>query len=207
MASHGFQQVDVFTAVAFKGNPLAVVVGADGLTDQQMAQIANWTNLSETTFLLPPTNRTPTTACASSRPSASCRSRDIRRSGPAMPGWPPAARRTASTSCSSARPASCESGATVRLAFAAPPVRRRRCRRARSSRAHFAGAPHRRCRDQGVAMGGQRTRLGGGDAVVPRRVARPASRLCGPGRPASWRRRPVTRTATASTHNSRFARS
>ncbi len=56
MASHVFQQVDVFTAVAFKGNPLAVVVGADHLTDQQMAAIANWTNLSETTFLLRPTD-------------------------------------------------------------------------------------------------------------------------------------------------------
>ena len=56
MASHAFQQIDVFTAVAFKGNPLAVVIGADGLTDEQMAAIANWTNLSETTFLLAPTN-------------------------------------------------------------------------------------------------------------------------------------------------------
>lgn len=56
MASHVFQQVDVFTAVAFKGNPLAVVVGGDRLTDRQMATIANWTNLSETTFLLTPTD-------------------------------------------------------------------------------------------------------------------------------------------------------
>src|SRR5262245_66212408 len=54
MASHVFQQVDVFTAVAYKGNPLAVVAGADRLTDQQMAAVANWTNLSETTFLLTP---------------------------------------------------------------------------------------------------------------------------------------------------------
>ena len=56
MASHVFQQVDVFTAVAFKGNPLAVVLDGDGLTDQQMAAIANWTNLSETTFLVAPTD-------------------------------------------------------------------------------------------------------------------------------------------------------
>ena len=56
MASHVFQQVDVFTAVAFMGNPLAVVTDADDLTDQQMAAIANWTNLSETTFLLAPTD-------------------------------------------------------------------------------------------------------------------------------------------------------
>ena len=54
MAKHVFQQVDVFTAVAFKGNPLAVVVGADHLSEEQMATIANWTNLSETAFLLTP---------------------------------------------------------------------------------------------------------------------------------------------------------
>ena len=51
-----FQQVDVFASKAFQGNPLAVVVGADALSDTQMAQIANWTNLSETTFLLKPTH-------------------------------------------------------------------------------------------------------------------------------------------------------
>lgn len=55
MATRVFQQVDVFTAVAFKGNPLAVILDGNGLTDQQMAGIANWTNLSETTFLVAPT--------------------------------------------------------------------------------------------------------------------------------------------------------
>lgn len=50
-----FAQVDVFTAERLRGNPLAVVVDADGLSDETMAQFANWTNLSETTFLLPPT--------------------------------------------------------------------------------------------------------------------------------------------------------
>ncbi|MGE1156583.1 PhzF family phenazine biosynthesis protein [Pseudomonas kitaguniensis] len=49
-----FKQLDVFSRVALKGNPLAVVLGADSLTDQQMADFANWTNLSETTFLLTP---------------------------------------------------------------------------------------------------------------------------------------------------------
>jgi PhzF family phenazine biosynthesis protein len=47
-----FKQVDVFTQVPFKGNPVAVVLQADGLTPEQMQQIANWTNLSETTFVL-----------------------------------------------------------------------------------------------------------------------------------------------------------
>lgn len=48
-----FRQVDVFASEPFRGNPLAVVVGADDLADTQMQRIANWTNLSETTFLCP----------------------------------------------------------------------------------------------------------------------------------------------------------
>ncbi|SDH81443.1 PhzF family phenazine biosynthesis protein [Paraburkholderia phenazinium] len=51
-----FKQVDVFTAVPFKGNPLAVVFDADDLDDAQMQAIAHWTNLSETTFLVKPTD-------------------------------------------------------------------------------------------------------------------------------------------------------
>ena len=50
-----FHQVDVFSAVPLKGNPLAVVHTADGLGDDTMAAFARWTNLSETTFLLSPT--------------------------------------------------------------------------------------------------------------------------------------------------------
>jgi PhzF family phenazine biosynthesis protein len=50
-----FTQLDVFTDRALEGNPLAVVHGADGLSDAQMAAFARWTNLSETTFLLAPT--------------------------------------------------------------------------------------------------------------------------------------------------------
>jgi len=49
-----FFQLDVFSAVPFKGNPLAVIAEADGLDDAQMQAIANWTNLSETTFLSRP---------------------------------------------------------------------------------------------------------------------------------------------------------
>jgi PhzF family phenazine biosynthesis protein len=51
-----FAQLDVFTSVATRGNPLAVVIDGDGLSDDEMARFANWTNLSETTFLLPPTD-------------------------------------------------------------------------------------------------------------------------------------------------------
>jgi len=50
-----FDQLDVFTAAALRGNPLAVVHDAQGLDDTRMAAFARWTNLSETTFLLPPT--------------------------------------------------------------------------------------------------------------------------------------------------------
>jgi PhzF family phenazine biosynthesis protein len=54
MRKFAFQQVDVFTDQPLKGNPLAVVVAADGLSDTTMASVGNWTNLSETTFLLTP---------------------------------------------------------------------------------------------------------------------------------------------------------
>ena len=51
-----FQQVDVFSAVPFRGNPVAVVLDADRLAGEQMQAIANWTNLSETTFVCKPTH-------------------------------------------------------------------------------------------------------------------------------------------------------
>ncbi|OAA28159.1 phenazine biosynthesis protein PhzF family [Frankia sp. EI5c] len=50
-----FRQVDVFTAQPCLGNPLAVVLDADGLSAATMRRFAAWTNLSETTFVLPPT--------------------------------------------------------------------------------------------------------------------------------------------------------
>lgn len=51
-----FQQVDVFTAEPYRGNPLAVVLDGEGLSTEQMRRFAHWTNLSETTFVLPPTS-------------------------------------------------------------------------------------------------------------------------------------------------------
>ena len=51
-----FKQVDVFTDTPYFGNPLAVVLGGSGLGDDAMQRFARWTNLSETTFLLPPTD-------------------------------------------------------------------------------------------------------------------------------------------------------
>ncbi|MCS0615111.1 PhzF family phenazine biosynthesis protein [Massilia kyonggiensis] len=55
MARHPFKTVDVFTATPFRGNPLAIVFDADDLSTAQMQRIANWINLSETTFVLRPT--------------------------------------------------------------------------------------------------------------------------------------------------------
>ncbi|NKX55619.1 PhzF family phenazine biosynthesis protein [Arthrobacter mobilis] len=54
MTERAFSQVDVFTTGPGMGNPLAVVAAAADLTDGQMQAFARWTNLSETTFLLPP---------------------------------------------------------------------------------------------------------------------------------------------------------
>mgnify|MGYP000057578103 CR=1 FL=1 len=55
MKTRPFKQVDVFTAEPYLGNPLAVVLDGTELDDTQMQHFAHWTNLSETTFLLPPT--------------------------------------------------------------------------------------------------------------------------------------------------------
>ena len=56
MKQRPFKQVDVFTATPCFGNPLAVVLDGSGLDDEAMQRFARWTNLSETTFVLPPTD-------------------------------------------------------------------------------------------------------------------------------------------------------
>jgi PhzF family phenazine biosynthesis protein len=56
MPTFQFTQVNVFSADPLGGNPLAVVHAAEGLSEAQRAALARWTNLSETTFLLPPTD-------------------------------------------------------------------------------------------------------------------------------------------------------
>ena len=55
MTEIAFKQVDVFSNQRYHGNPLAVVLDASNLSTVQMQRIANWTNLSETTFVVPPT--------------------------------------------------------------------------------------------------------------------------------------------------------
>ena len=54
MKERPFQQVDVFTATPYLGNPLAVVLDGQGLSTEQMQAFTDWTNLSECTFVLPP---------------------------------------------------------------------------------------------------------------------------------------------------------
>jgi len=55
MRQRPYKQVDVFTAQPYLGNPLAVVLDGSGLSPDAMQRFARWTNLSETTFVLPPT--------------------------------------------------------------------------------------------------------------------------------------------------------
>jgi PhzF family phenazine biosynthesis protein len=51
-----FAQVDVFSPTPLGGNPVAVVLDSEGLSTEQMQRFTSWTNLSEATFLLPPTD-------------------------------------------------------------------------------------------------------------------------------------------------------
>ncbi len=52
--SRSFAQVDVFSTTPYRGNPVAVILDASGMTDEELQDVARWTNLSETTFVLPP---------------------------------------------------------------------------------------------------------------------------------------------------------
>jgi PhzF family phenazine biosynthesis protein len=53
--TRSFTQVDVFSMSPYSGNPVAVVLDGTDVTDEEMQRLARWTNLSETTFVLPPT--------------------------------------------------------------------------------------------------------------------------------------------------------
>jgi PhzF family phenazine biosynthesis protein len=54
VVARALYQVDVFTAVPYRGNPVAVVLDGTGLSTEEMQRFAHWMNLSETTFVLPP---------------------------------------------------------------------------------------------------------------------------------------------------------
>ena len=109
-----FQQVDVFTAVPFKGNPVAVVLEGDALSGEQMQSIAAWTNLSETMFVCTPTDQRADYRLRIFAPRRDWRSRAIRQSGRPTPccaavssrarlaGWCRSAAKVLSTSRSTA---------------------------------------------------------------------------------------------------------
>src|SRR3954454_6958576 len=65
-----FAQVDVFITEPGLGNPVAVVVDGDGLSTDAMQRFARWTNLSETTFVLPPTTADADYRVGTSHPEA-----------------------------------------------------------------------------------------------------------------------------------------
>ena len=67
MHQRPFKQIDVFSDRPGYGNPVAVVLDADGLSDSDMRRFAAWTKLSETTFLMPPTAAGHGQSSASSR--------------------------------------------------------------------------------------------------------------------------------------------
>ena len=114
LAQRNFKQVDVFTSTPYRGNPVAVVLDGAGLSDAQMQQFARWTNLSETTYLLPPETARPITAFASSRRAVNCPL-------PATPHWAAATRGSRqaasraepSSSCRIAKSGRSGSGATI----------------------------------------------------------------------------------------------
>ena len=114
MSAHRFSQLNVFSAAPLGGNPLAVVHAAEELSEASMAALARWTNLSETTFLLPRRIETATIGCGSSRRRQSSLSPDIRPSGHATPGLRRAESRAPRNAwCSNAVSALCAYAATV----------------------------------------------------------------------------------------------
>jgi PhzF family phenazine biosynthesis protein len=125
MKTRPFAQVDVFTATPYRGNPLAVVLDGSGLSTEQMQHFTNWTNLSECTFLLPPTQ-----AGADYRVRIFCPGRELPFAGHPTLGtahtWLAAGGRPAGEyvvqECGVGLVKIRRDGA--RLAFAAPPLRR-----------------------------------------------------------------------------------
>ena len=121
-----FRQVDVFSEAPLRGNPVAVVHAATGLTTEQMERFTRWTNLVEATFLLPPDDPAADYQEADLQCCRKvCCSPVIRRLGPATPGWrlvdSRTTRRGSSSTLAGLVPLRPIEG---RLAFQAPPLRR-----------------------------------------------------------------------------------
>ncbi len=129
-----FQQVDVFTDTACFGNPLAVVLDGGGLTTEAMQRFTDWTNLSECTFVLPPTAE-GRAAGADYRVRIFCPGRELPFAGhPTLgtchawlqAGGQPQTTGTVVQECGVGlvRIRQTAAGNRTRLAFAAPPLRR-----------------------------------------------------------------------------------
>jgi PhzF family phenazine biosynthesis protein len=124
-----FQQVDVFTAVPYLGNPLAVVFDATGLSTEAMQRFTNWTNLSEATFLLPPTPEARAKG-ADYRVRIFCPGRELPFAGHPTLGTCHAWLRAGGTPAADTILQECAAGLVrirrdgTRLSFAAPPLRR-----------------------------------------------------------------------------------
>jgi PhzF family phenazine biosynthesis protein len=126
MTSRAFQQVDVFTDTPYLGNPLAVVLDGSGLSTEAMQRFTDWTNLSECTFVLP-----PTTADADYRVRIFCPGRELPFAGHPTLGTCHAWLQAGGQPRGEHVVQECGVGLVpikrdgARLAFAAPPLRRR----------------------------------------------------------------------------------
>ena len=175
-----FREVDVFTATPFGGNPVAVVLDSDGLSTSQMQRFANWTNLSETTFVLP-----PSTEQADYQVRIFTPSRELPFAGHPTLGtchaWLEAGGKPALPEVFIQE---CGAGlieirqVPAGLAFAAPPLHPVRAGGRAARRAPCRGPGHQPGRHHRPGLGGQRARLGGGAAAERGGGARPAAR-CG----------------------------
>lgn len=127
MRSRPFQQVDVFTAAAYRGNPLAVILDGEGLSTEQMQDFTNWTNLSEATFVLSPSEEGRRNA-ADYRVRIFCPGRELPFAGHPTIGTCYAWLRAGGRAGGSAIVQECGAGYVKirrdgsRLAFAAPPL-------------------------------------------------------------------------------------
>lgn len=125
MIKRAFQQVDVFTDTPYRGNPLAVVLDGSGLSTEQMQAFTDWTNLSECTFVLPPTE-----AGADYRVRIFCPGRELPFAGHPTLGTAHAWLAAGGQPQGADIVQQCGAGLVrvrrdgARLAFAAPPLRR-----------------------------------------------------------------------------------
>ena len=179
MASYRYHTVDVFTATPLKGNALAVVHDAVGLSDATMQQFAHWTNLSETTFLLPPTNPKADYRVRIFFPNAELPFAGHPTLGSChawlAAGGKPRSRDEIVQECGVGLVRVRRDG--KRLAFAAPPLRRSGDVDAADAGRGHAQLRYRAQGDSRVAMGRQRPRLGRRHARLARRAARAEARL------------------------------